>query len=91
MAQVIINVIDHEMPLQDAVDAARFHHQWLPDRIVVERWALGADVERALRSRGHSVETSERTLGNVNAIGTDERGRWLGAADPRRQGHAAGL
>ena len=87
--QVLVNVIDHAMPLQEAVDAPRFHHQWLPDQIRVESRALPRDVERKLLARGHQIEKVPR-LGNVNAIGVDARGRWIGAADPRRAGSAAG-
>lgn len=87
--QVLVNVIDHGMPLQAAVDAPRFHHQWMPDRIRAEPGAFPHDVERNLLARGHEIETVER-LGNVNAIGLDDQGRWLGAADPRRAGAAVG-
>lgn len=90
VAQVIVNVIDHGMPLQEAVDAPRFHHQWLPDRIVFEARGLPADVRRNLEARGHELKSEER-IGNVNALGVDERGRWIGAADPRRGGLAAGF
>ena len=87
--QVLVNVIDHQMPLQAAVDAPRFHHQWLPDQIRAEPGAFPRDVERNLAARGHEIELVPR-LGNVNAIGLDARGRWLGAADPRRAGSAVG-
>jgi len=87
--QVLINVIDHAMPLREAVDAPRFHHQWLPDFIRYERRAFAADVERGLAARGHSLQLSEGIIGNVNAIGLDVDGAWLGAADARRQGAEA--
>ena len=87
--QVLVNVIDHEMPLQAAVNAPRIHHQWLPDLIYYERRALPADVHRALTALGHSIATHEQ-IGNVNAIGVDEQGHWLGAADPRKGGTAVG-
>jgi gamma-glutamyltranspeptidase/glutathione hydrolase len=89
--QVLINVIDHEMPLQDAVDYPRFHHQWLPDVVRHEARAFPEDVRRALLARGHRLERAPRFLGNVNAIGIDGEGRWLGAADPRREGTARGF
>jgi gamma-glutamyltranspeptidase/glutathione hydrolase len=84
--QVLINVIDHAMPLREAVDAPRFHHQWLPDYIRHERRAFAADVARGLAARGHSLQLSEGIIGNVNAIGLAPDGAWLGAADARRQG-----
>ncbi len=87
--QVLVNVIDHEMPLQSAVNAPRVHHQWIPDLISYEERALPADVRRALKALGHTLATRER-IGNVNAIGVDENGHWLGAADPRKGGAAVG-
>jgi gamma-glutamyltranspeptidase/glutathione hydrolase len=89
--QVLINLIDHGMSLQEAVNASRFHHQWQPDLIEHEQRAFPADVIRNLEARGHRVEQSDGIIGNVNAIGLDGEGRWLGAADPRREGAAAGF
>jgi gamma-glutamyltranspeptidase/glutathione hydrolase len=88
--QVLINVIDHEMPLQDAVDAPRFHHQWLPDRITHEPRAFPEDVVKALERRGHELHPSG-SIANVSAIGLAADGAWLGAADPRREGRAVGF
>ncbi len=88
--QVLINVVDHGMPLQEAVDAPRVHHQWMPDRISFEVRGLAPDVLEALIERGHAVEVVEMPLGNVNAIAVDGDGRWRGAADPRRGGAAGG-
>ncbi|HKQ59754.1 MAG TPA: gamma-glutamyltransferase, partial [Candidatus Polarisedimenticolaceae bacterium] len=90
VAQVVIDVLDHGMTLQEAVDAPRFHHQWLPDRIEVERGGLAADVERILLARGYHLEVARRGLGDVAVIGSDGSGGWLGAADPRREGVARG-
>jgi gamma-glutamyltranspeptidase / glutathione hydrolase len=55
VVQAIINVIDHGMSLQEAVDAPRVHHQWLPDILYAEPFALSADVVRDLALRGHRV------------------------------------
>jgi gamma-glutamyltranspeptidase/glutathione hydrolase len=88
--QVLINVVDHDMPLQAAVNARRFHHQWLPDRIDHEPRAFPADVVKALEKRGHELHP-RGPIANVSAIGLAEDGAWLGAADPRREGHAAGF
>jgi len=89
--QVVTNVIDHSMPLQAAVDQPRFHHQWLPDRIDHEAWTFPEDVRQALEKRGHTLHRPSFQLGNVNAIGLDDAGRWIGAPDPRRQGAARGF
>jgi gamma-glutamyltranspeptidase/glutathione hydrolase len=88
--QVLVNVIDHEMPLTAAVDAPRFHHQWQPDLLRHEIRAFPADVRQRLLERGHELEQLEALLGNVSAIGLAADGAWLGAADPWRQGTAAG-
>ncbi len=89
--QVILNVIDYEMDIQEAVDAPRVHHQWLPDRIRAEEDALVRDVEVNLRGRGHDLEFRER-IGDAHCILIDpETGMRLGAPDPRRgDGTAAG-
>ena len=90
VAQVLINVIDHGMGVQEAVNAPRFHHQWQPDWIRHERRAFPTDVADALVRRGHRLQLSAGNIGSVNAIGLGPSGEWLGAADPRRQGSAAG-
>ncbi len=51
----ILNVIDHEMNVQQAIDAPRFHHQWLPDRIAYEKFGLAPDTLLALKARGHTL------------------------------------
>ncbi len=89
--QVMMNVIDHKMQLQEAVDAPRIHHQWFPDVIHYERHALSADTIAALKAKGHKV--SEIEYGNhiaailVGAPGLEQRplGRntLYGSIDPR--------
>jgi gamma-glutamyltranspeptidase/glutathione hydrolase len=61
----ILNVVDHGMNAQEAVDAPRFHHQWLPDRIQFERHGLSPDTQALLRAWGH-------TLSPVSAQGVAE-------------------
>ncbi len=51
----ILNVVDYGMNAQEAVDAGRMHHQWLPDRISVERFGFSADTIKALQAKGHTV------------------------------------
>ena len=55
VAQVVMNVLDHGMAPQQAVDAPRIHHQWLPDVIAAEPFALSADTEALLRRMGHRI------------------------------------
>jgi gamma-glutamyltranspeptidase/glutathione hydrolase len=52
----ILNVVDFGMNVQEAIDAPRFHHQWLPDKIQYEKWGLSPDTVAALRARGHTLE-----------------------------------
>jgi gamma-glutamyltranspeptidase/glutathione hydrolase len=52
--EAIINVIDHNMTIQEAIDAPRIHHQWMPDTIFLERQALSADTRALLAARGYT-------------------------------------
>jgi gamma-glutamyltranspeptidase/glutathione hydrolase len=63
----ILNVVDHEMNVQQAIDAPRFHHQWLPDRIAYEKFGLSPDTLEALRARGHTLH-EVATQGVAQAI-----------------------
>ena len=51
----IVNAVDHDMTVQEAVDAPRIHHQWLPDTIYAERFALSPDTRALLEAKGHKV------------------------------------
>jgi gamma-glutamyltranspeptidase/glutathione hydrolase len=55
----IINVIDHGMDIQEAIDAPRIHHQWLPDTVYVEPYGLSPDTVKLLTQMGHRVEIAE--------------------------------
>jgi gamma-glutamyltranspeptidase/glutathione hydrolase len=72
------------------VSRPRLHHQWQPDHVLFEPGALSAEAVRALRELGHELRAADGTIGAVNAIGLDAAGRWVGVADPRRGGQAAG-
>ena len=85
----ILNVIDYAMNIQEAVDAPRFHHQWLPDVISAERFGLSPDTIALLEARGHTVTTRARQ-GTAQAIYYDADADLLeGAADRRRTGSTA--
>lgn len=86
--QVILNVVDHGMPLCDAVSASRFHEQYLPDRIFIENGALDPAAIDGLLSLGHRIEI-RRPMGEVQAILVRD-GRLTGASDPRGDGRAIG-
>jgi gamma-glutamyltranspeptidase/glutathione hydrolase len=83
--EVIINVIDHGMALQEAVDAPRIHHQWLPDTLAAEPSALSAATVRSLTGMGyHVVPLEPWGTGNaVEAIGIGPTGVLYGASDSR--------
>ena len=81
---VITNVIDYGMNIQDAIDAPRIHHQWLPDELVGEPSGFSSDTQRALAARGHTLGKL-RYLGDAEGIMIEEKtGVRLGATDPRR-------
>jgi gamma-glutamyltranspeptidase/glutathione hydrolase len=65
--EAIVNVIDYGMDIQAAVDAPRFHHQWLPDTIYLEPYALSADTQAKLKDAGYSFKI-QRPWGAVEAI-----------------------
>jgi gamma-glutamyltranspeptidase/glutathione hydrolase len=89
--QVITNVVDFDMNIQQAVDAPRIHHQWLPDEIVYEPFGLSADTARALERRGHKLTERPRYMGDAHAIMIEEQtGTRLGASDPRNYGVPVG-
>jgi gamma-glutamyltranspeptidase/glutathione hydrolase len=54
--EAIVNVIDHGMNIQEAIDAPRIHHQWLPDKVYMEPYALSPDTRRLLTGMGHDVD-----------------------------------
>jgi gamma-glutamyltranspeptidase/glutathione hydrolase len=89
--QVVTNVIDFDMNIQQAVDAPRIHHQWLPDEIVYEPFGMSADTFRALESRGHRLTQRPRYMGDAHAIMIEEgTGVRLGASDSRNYGESVG-
>jgi gamma-glutamyltranspeptidase/glutathione hydrolase len=86
---VIINFVDFRMNIQEAVDAPRIHHQWLPANIRVERWGTTLDTVRLLEQMGHEVSVGG-SQGRTNCIMIDLRtGDRLGAADTRHPDAAA--
>ena len=85
----ILNWMRLGMEPQAAINAPRFHHQWLPDRVLIER-SFSESLESALNARGHATHRVGH-IGIVNAIAIDPAtGDRLGAADPRHDGAAVG-
>ena len=90
VAQVISNVIDFNMNIREAVEAPRFHHQWLPDVVRYEEYGFAKDVLDILEGKGHKLEKIN-DLGNIQAILWEEdSAEWTGWSDPRRNGVSKG-
>jgi gamma-glutamyltranspeptidase/glutathione hydrolase len=83
--QTIINVLDFHMPVKEAVEAPRIHHQWIPEEINVEA-KLAPETKKSLERRGHTVK-ERTTLGVVQAI-LAKRSKVTGAADSRKEERA---
>jgi gamma-glutamyltranspeptidase / glutathione hydrolase len=85
----VINWMRLGMDAQAAINAPRFHHQWLPDQIFMEE-NFPESTQKALEARGFTIKVRGH-IGLVNAIGIDAKtGERLGAADPRDKGAAVG-
>jgi len=79
--QTILNVLDFRMPVKTAVETERMHHQWMPDRLILEA-KISGDRRKALEERGHAVR-EQSALGVVQAI-TVSGAEASGAADLRK-------
>ena len=79
--QTILNVIEFDMNMQEAVAAKRFHHQWMPDRVSAERDAMDAATIGKLQKKGYDI-TEQGGIGRVDAILKTAKG-YEGGADPR--------
>jgi gamma-glutamyltranspeptidase/glutathione hydrolase len=88
--QTILNVIEHGMTMQQAVNALKFHHQWLPDRTVYEPNALTETTINALKSRAYIIDAQKGTLGRMDCIMLRPDGTLEGASDPRADNTSVG-
>ena len=80
--QVMINVMEFDMDLEAAVHAKRFHHQWLPDRIQIEKGTFSETTRKELEKRGHKLHEVEY-MAKVKAILRLKNGELHGVGDPR--------
>lgn len=87
--QVISNMLDFGMDVKSAVNAPRFHHQWLPDNLFVEENEFDQLTLDALRAKGHEVKERPR-IGQVNAIHIDAYGIKTAVGDKRKYNAVAG-
>ena len=85
--QIVLDVVDFGMNVQEAIDAPRINHQWLPDVIQYEAFGLSADTAEALRARGHQVEEF-RAVARAHAIAWRD-GMLEGGSDRRQSDGAA--
>ncbi len=90
--QAIVNVIDYGMNVQQAADAARFHMQWLPDKVYMEPFTFSKDTEKLLKAMGYQLQQSSPYgtdyWGGMAIIGRKD-GAWQGAMDSRKPAGSA--
>lgn len=89
--QTLLNVYEFEMTMQQAADASRFHHQWLPDEIYFEDDTIGLETMQQLQNKGYSISLQKaKIIGSIAAILVLENGTMEAGADRRRDNAAAG-
>lgn len=87
--QTIINVVDFDMNMQAAVAAKKFHHQWLPDEVYVEKDAIDSLSTKRLEAKGYKI-INRGAIGRVDAILRTKWGAYQAGADPRGDDTALG-
>ncbi|MFD2570918.1 gamma-glutamyltransferase [Spirosoma soli] len=88
--QTILNVVEHGMTMQQAVNALKFHHQWLPDKTTFENGAFSDATIQTLQNRGYILEKLTNTLGRMDCVLIRPDGSYEGASDPRADNTARG-
>lgn len=88
--QSVMNVIDFGMDIQEAIDAPRIHHQWLPDTLLYEPYGMSPDTMNILVDYGHKFADSPGNIASATGVMVDKSGVRLGAIDSRSDGVAIG-
>ncbi|CCG99457.1 gamma-glutamyltransferase [Fibrella aestuarina BUZ 2] len=88
--QTILNVVEHGMTMQQAVNALKFHHQWLPEKVIFENGAFTDATQQNLTSKGYQLERLTNTLGRMDCVLVRPDGTYEGASDPRADNTAMG-
>jgi gamma-glutamyltranspeptidase/glutathione hydrolase len=88
--QSVINVIDHDMDIQEAIDAPRIHHQWFPDELLTEPFGMSPDTRKILESYGQKFSERSSNVAQATGIMIDDKGVRLGSIDSRGDGAAVG-
>ncbi|MGR3811842.1 gamma-glutamyltransferase [Jiulongibacter sp. NS-SX5] len=87
--QTLLNVLEHGMSMQQAVNARKFHHQWLPDKTYTEESTFDTEALQYLLSAGYEIEIGRR-LGRMDCIMVHPNGTLEGASDPRGENTSVG-
>ncbi len=92
VANVLMGVIDYGLNIQESVNAPRFHNQWLPDLLMLEKVGISPDTVHILDGMGHKIKDDREFWGDAECIAIDPKtGERLGASDGRNNGKAVGF
>ena len=92
VAAILMSVVDYGLNIQQAVNAPRFHDQWMPDEIQVETTGISPDTMGILQRMGHKIKVDSGYWGDAECIAVDDKtGELLGASDGRHEGKAVGF
>ena len=91
VANILMGVVDYGLNIQQAVNAPRFHDQWMPDQILMESIGFSPDTIGILEHMGHKIKMAHGYWGDAECIAVDDKtGELLGASDGRNDGKAVG-